>query len=244
MLPIAIRSFMGPASDLSGALPENTLVLTDAFRKRYLVNDRTWQSDIRPKVEAFLASAATRSRHLRLILDAHASIAFLAGSVLDLKSGIEVHLVQKGRVGAQTWRANDKSVGSPFDEKDLRIGAGRDVAVLISGSQNVEPQARGYISTNDLDVGRIIAFSFTGGPGHQSIAGGAHAATIAEQIANSIRAAKHQDPDAMVHVFASVPNSLLFYLGQQQQAIAPCIVYEFDFDRAGNKSYQPSFVMD
>ena len=38
---------------------------------------------------------------LRLILDAHASIAFLSGSVLDLKSGVETHLVQKGRVGTQ-----------------------------------------------------------------------------------------------------------------------------------------------
>jgi hypothetical protein len=37
---------------------------------------------------------------------------------------------------------------------------------------------------------------------------------------------------------------MLFFLGQQQQAIAPCIVYEFDFDRRGNKSYQPSFMMD
>jgi hypothetical protein len=28
------------------------------------------------------------------------------------------------------------------------------------------------------------------------------------------------------------------------QGIAPCVVYEFDFDRKGNKSYQPSFAID
>jgi len=49
--------------------------------------------------------------------------------------------------------------------------------------------------------------------------------------------------DVLVHVFAAVPNSLLFYLGQQHRAIAPCVVYEFDFDRQDNKSYQPSLVI-
>ncbi|WP_316171436.1 MULTISPECIES: SAVED domain-containing protein [unclassified Bradyrhizobium] len=43
---------------------------------------------------------------------------------------------------------------------------------------------------------------------------------------------------------SSAPNALLFYLGQQHQAISPCIVYEYDFDRRGNESYQPSMIMD
>jgi len=47
-----------------------------------------------------------------------------------------------------------------------------------------------------------------------------------------------------VHIFAACPNSVLFYLGQQHQGIAPCIVYEFDFDRRAHKTYQPSFVID
>jgi hypothetical protein len=37
---------------------------------------------------------------------------------------------------------------------------------------------------------------------------------------------------------------LLYFLGQQHQGIAPCVVYEFDFDRAGNRSYHPSFNID
>ena len=39
--PIAIRSFMGPASDPAGASPANTLQLTDDFRQRYLEDGRT-----------------------------------------------------------------------------------------------------------------------------------------------------------------------------------------------------------
>ena len=80
---------MGPAADIVGAAPENTLLLTDDFRQRYLRDDLDWQIDIRPKVEAFLReSVAKSSGRFRLILDAHASIAFLTGATLDLKSGV------------------------------------------------------------------------------------------------------------------------------------------------------------
>ncbi len=243
-LPIAIRSFLGPASDLTGALPENTLLLTDTFRQRYLEDGQNWQADIRPRVEAFLAAAAKQSRQLRLILDAHASIAFLAGTVLDVKSGVDVHLIQKGRVGARMWRADDDSTGARFAELASPLGTGRDIAVLVSAAQDVEPQVRQYISSYALDIGIMLSFSFESGPSQQSITGGAHAAALAEQVANAIRRSKAEDPGAIVHVFASVPNAMLFFLGQQQQAIAPCIIYEFDFDRRGNKSYQPSFAMD
>jgi hypothetical protein len=47
------------------------------------------------------------SLRLRLILDAHGSVAFIAGAVLDVKSGVTVKLVQKGRVGSRIWRAED-----------------------------------------------------------------------------------------------------------------------------------------
>jgi SMODS-associated and fused to various effectors sensor domain len=41
--------------------------------------------------------------------------------------------------------------------------------------------------------------------------------------------------DAVVHIFAACPNSLLFFLGQHHQGISPCIIYEFDFDRRATK---------
>ncbi|MGF1623949.1 MAG: SAVED domain-containing protein [Alphaproteobacteria bacterium] len=244
-LPIAVRSFLGPASDITGASPENTLLLTDEFRQRYLQEGRDWQRDIRPKVECFLREAVKKSAKLRLILDAHASIAFLAGAVLDLKSGVQTQLVQKGRVGARVWRADDgtASAGARFDVAEARIGSGAEVAVAVSISQPVEAQARRYIGEHLPGVGRLISFALPTGPGQQSVAGGEHAAALAEQLSNQVRGIKADDPDALVHIFAACPNSFLFFLGQQHQGIAPCIVYEFDFDRRANKTYQPSFVV-
>ena len=245
-LPIAIRSFLGPAADIIGAAPEDTLLLADDFRQRYLQDGREWQRDIRPKVETFLRDAVKKSAKLRLILDAHASIAFLAGAVLDLKSGIEAELVQKGRVGAKSWRAADGSAanGGRFDITEEQLGEGRDIAVAISVSQPATAQARAYTAAQLLEVGKLISFALPNGPGHQSVTGGEHAAALAEQISNHLRIVTAEDPDLIVHIFAAAPNSLLFYLGQHHQAIAPCIVYEFDFDRRAHKTYQPSFTID
>jgi SMODS-associated and fused to various effectors sensor domain len=245
-LTFAIRSFLGPAADIEGATPDHTLLLTDEFRQRYLQDGRDWQRDIRPKVENFLRNAVRKSPRLRLILDAHASIAFLAGTVLDLKSGVQTQLVQKGRVGAQVWRADDGSAENSdrFAVVEESVGKGREIGVSISVSLSAEPHARAYINAELPEVGRLVSFTLPAGPGQQNVAGGAHAAALAEEISNCLRSFKTDDPDAVVHIFAACPNSLLFFLGQQHQGIAPCIVYEFDFDRRGNKTYQPSFVMD
>jgi len=245
-LPIAIRSFLGPAADIVDAAPENTLLLTDDFRQRYLQAGREWQYDIRPKVEPFLQTAAIKSNKLRLILDAHASIAFLAGAVLDLKSGIETRLVQKGRVGIRTWGADDGSAksGERFDVAEEDLGRGGEIAVAINASQPATEQARTYAAAQLRDVGKLISFTPPTGPGQQSIIGGEHAAALAEQVSNHVRAMKAKGPDALIHIFAAAPNSLLFYREQLHQGIAPCIVYEFDFDRKAHKTYQPSFMID
>lgn len=244
-LPIAIRSFLGPAADIVGAAPEDTLLLTDEFRQRYLQEGHEWQRDVRPEVERFLREAVKKSPKLRLILDAHASIAFLAGAVFDLKSGVETQLVQKGRVGTRTWRADDGSgaKGSLFNIEDKQLAKGRDIAIAISVSQPTMAQVRAYLTERLPSVGKLISCAMPTGPGQNNVVGGEHAAALAEQVSNCVRAEKEKDPDAVTHIFAAAPNTLLFYLGQHHQAMAPCIVYEFDFDRRGNRTYQPSFTI-
>ena len=218
-------------------------MLTGDFRQRYLQEGRDWQSGIRPKVETFLRAAVKKSAKLRLILDAHASIAFLAGAVLDFKSGVESHLVQKGRVGTRTWHAaaGSGSVAGRFEIAEDQVGEGRDIAIAISVSEPTTAQVHAYVEAQLPDVGKLISCAMRTGPGQQSVAGGEHAAA---QLSNHVRAVKANDPDTVVHIFAAAPDSLLFYLGQHCQAVAPCIVYEFDFDRQAYKTYQPSFIID
>ena len=155
--------------------PRTPLLLTDEFRQRYLQEGREWQRDVRPKVERFLREAAKKSPKLRLILDAHASIAFLAGAVLDLKSGVETQLVQKGRVGTRTWRADDGSgaKGSRFEIEEEKLGRARDIAIAISVSQPTVAQVRAYLTGRLPSVGRVhLVCTMPTGPGQRSVAGG------------------------------------------------------------------------
>ena len=245
-LPVAVRSFLGPASDIVGASPENTLLLTDSFRQRYLRDDLDWQRDIRPRVDGFLRAKVVQNPKLRLILDAHASVAFIAGSVLDVKSGVSLELVQKGRVGPRVWRADDGSENGAqaFQVTEHALGDGPEIAVAISVAQSAEAAARAYCSASLPKVGRLVNFALPAGPSQRGVLGGGHAAALAESVANHLRLVKGNDANTVAHVFAAAPNALVFYLGQQHQAIAPCVVYEYDFDRRGNKSYQPSMIMD
>jgi hypothetical protein len=124
------------------------------------------------------------------------------------------------------------------------LGDGPEIAVAISVAQSAEAAARAYCSASLPKVGRLVNFALPAGPSQRGVLGGGHAAALAESLANHLRLIKGNKTDTVAHIFAAAPNALVFYLGQQHQAIAPCVVYEFDFDRRGNKSYQPSMIMD
>lgn len=239
---VAMRSFLGPASDIATALPVNTLLLTDLFRQRYLREGFAW-SDVEAVVRPFLLDAVKRAPQMELILDAHCSIAFLAGQVLHLKSGADIHLLQKGRVGGRIWAAGDGTDvnASLFAASDIQLGSGDEIAIGISAAQDVRPHVEAYVSASLGAVGRGVMFAPPIGPGQQTVRGGGHAAALAEQVVQHVRRMRGASPATRAHIFAACPNSLMFFLGQQQQAIGPCTVYEFDFDQHGNRTYQPAF---
>jgi len=134
--------------------------------------------------------------------------------------------------------------GARFEIVAEDLVNGPDISIAISVSQPTTAQARAYVTAHLPEVGELISFAMPTGPGQQSVAGGEHAAALAEPVSNHMREITANAPDTVVHVFAACPNSLLFFLGQHHQGIAPCIIYEFDFDRRAHKTYQPSFVID
>lgn len=245
-LPVAVHSFLGIATELIPTAPENTLFLTDLFRERYLDDGRDWQSDVLPRIWPFLQDVTTRSQSLRLILTAHASIAYLAGSILHIKSGLRIELAQKGFLGGtRIWQSDDGSDGPRLEERiESDAGEGTDVVVLVSLTHDVTPGATRYVNESISTGGTEISFTPPDGPGQQSVSGGQHAAMLAEQVSRAIRTLKAEGDVGTVHLFAACPNSFLFYLGQQHHGLGPVIVYEFDFDGDQKRGYQPSFIID
>lgn len=239
--PIAIRSFLSASADILDASPDDTLLLTDMFKNRYLKPEFEWPRDVRPRIVDFLRSRVKTAPRLRLVIDGHASMAWLAGQVYDVKSGVTIELVQKGRPRPRRWNAEDGSTGPSFSLDTQQVGAGEALALGISVAQPVGPAMDRFVRAKLPEVGRILHFTPPDGTGHQAVTGGAHAVSLAEQIAREIRAAKGENVRAPVHIFAACPNALLFYLGQNHQTYAPSTMYEYDFDGDGNQSYLPTF---
>ncbi|WP_378942672.1 SAVED domain-containing protein [Mesorhizobium sp. ANAO-SY3R2] len=240
---VSVRSFpVMPIHELEAA-PEDTLSLLHLFDERHLQAGGDWQSGVQPAVEQFLAEVAKRYTAVRLHLDAHASIAFLAGSYLGLKSGIALELVQKGRSDHSIWIADDGKCGPDPKVETVIVGEGKDAALIVSLSRDAFEDVRDYVAKKLPGVGRLIHLTPKDGPGQRSIAGGEHAAMLADAAENAVRKAR-LPIDARTHIFVSGPNAFTFFLGQHRQAMGSCALYEFDFSRRVDGSYHPSFWME
>ena len=244
---IAIRSFID-FGEVVEAQADSTLVITNEFQQRYVAKDDGWRLAIQPKVEQFLDEAARGTKRVQLVLDAHASIAFLAGSIIHTKTGVAVEFVQKTRgIGERIWRADEPAPPGSQDlaSTDERVAAGQpDIAIAIGVSNPVLEEVRRFVAVSLPAVGRIISFVPKGGPSQQAVRNGGHAAWMAEQIANLLRTSRSPaEAEGTVHIFASCPNALLFYLGQQSRGFGRVHMYEFDFERQRHKTYQLSIIL-
>ncbi|WP_408913618.1 SAVED domain-containing protein [Brucella pseudogrignonensis] len=239
---VSIRSFpVLPIHELE-APAEDYLSLLHMFDERHLQIGNDWQSSVQPVVEQFLKGVVTRHSSVRLYLDTHASIAFLAGANLGLKSGIAVELVQKGRRNHSVWLADDEKIGPAAEITTSQIGDGIDVALVASLTHDAFEDASEYIARALPDVGLIIHCTPQHKSGQQAIVGGQHAAEMADDAVAAVRKARRPQY-AKTHIFVTGPNAFTFFLGQHQQAIGECVFYEYDFNRRIDGSYHPSFRM-
>ncbi len=238
---VAITTFPPSATPahMRAAQPEHSLDLAEHFEGRFLREGGSWPDLQRPIVE-FLTRMVRDRPDMRMFLDAHASVAFLAGATLRFKTGADVEIVQKGiNNPGQIWDAQDGCGGPPPRIETETIGEGRDIAISVGLTRDAIQQVREYVTYKLAAVGKILRVVPDGGPGQAAICGGAHAASIASDIAAAVAAIRK--PGGTVHVFVSGPNAFSFLLGQHAEAMGRCIPYEFDFSGRIDGSYQPTF---
>lgn len=240
---MALRSFSdGIAADLDSSA-DNRLSLLDRFDGRHLIASQDWNSDIRPAVEAFLRDGLEVPSAIRLTINAHGSLAYLAGTILNLKSGKMVELVQKGRSGSSVWRSDDGKKGRAATVHTTARGDGADLALVINLTRDATRDVTDYVASQLPSVGHIMFVRADPEPGQAAVAGGAHAAALADQIGEAVRGAK-LPVGAQVHLFVAAPNGFTFFLGQQRAAMGPTTFYEFDFERRVHGTYIPTFRID
>jgi hypothetical protein len=244
-LAIGVRSLIRFAERLESEVDELVCV-SENFEGRHLSSDGSWQSSA-SKVLAFLGNTDRRAR-LRAVesviaLECHGSLALLAGWELSRNSGVRVAPIQKPKL--DVWRPTEGSeTSATWAVQTIEKGGDHeDVAICLSVTHDVHADVEEYLSSEDAPaVGRVVLVSPESGPSPQSIAGADHANQLAVQLPGILASAR-PNRRACAHIFFACPNALMFFIGQQRDALGRLALYEFDFGLERHGSYQLSFSL-
>lgn len=245
-LTIGVRSFMHPIDPLDERC-DRMLNLVPYFDGRYIRNDADWQDRVYPELSGFLREVARGSDSLRLIVDAHASLAFAIGAVLNVKSGKQIEIEQRFG-GRRFWSMDDQAPNGDwplfeFEEEIIDAGAG-DVALAAGVTHDIAAAVRAHVRSNAPQIGRILHCRPRGGASQQLVRCGRHAGMLAESAMQEVRRIREQGGGAgRLHLFVAAPNSFTFFLGQHQQALGPVSSYEWDFDGLRGGGYSVGLIV-
>ncbi len=239
-----LKSFEHPFDRLEDRCTA-VLDLIPHFDERAIRDQADWTATLYPKLKRFLQAAATDNQHLRLILDAHITLAFAAGSVLNIKSGRNVEIEQR-TVHRNVWHSSDMPrdpfwTGWTFNLETLNESGG-DMAVAVCLTHDVVPAVKAHIAASLAQVSSLLVARPTFGAGARSVVCGQHAFDLAEGLALQITQRRQVDRPAL-HLFIAAPNAFTFFFGQRQPSLGKTTLYEYDFEGANGGGYAPSLSL-
>ncbi len=225
---------------------KDVLNLVSEFEERFIRDVEAWRTTLLPQLRKFLSSAPIFDGRLRLVLDTHATLAFAAGAVLDTKSGRIVEIEQRSPM-PKFWAPDDHPLSPGWDNwefAEIELDAsGQGTACAVCITRNAEPMVKQYAQQNLPGLRRLLVAKPQGGASQSVVVCGAHANMLAESFAERIKHDREANPELLferMHIFIAGPNAFTFYLGRHVQVLKPITLYEFDFDRQRDGSYQPS----
>ncbi len=243
-IPITIKSFEADVKNLEEAAG-SSLSFLDKFDRRELKSEYNWNDDIYKRLKEFLLENADLGKAYRLFLDAHTSIAFATGRILNSKTGINVFPVQKtadkGMVLWDVERVRETDFCN-WDITNEQLQEGQmDLALVLNVTRDIRSAVKDFIQDHKLPVGRMIScVPSEAGATNISIKDGTHASFMANSVCNTLAGRSISERRATLHIFASAPNGFMFFLGQHSHGFGTCVIYEYDFGQTNSCTYSPS----
>lgn len=243
---IGVRSFMRFAERLESEVDELVCVSSN-FDGRHLAQGGSWEASA-AQVLAFIGNkdrrARLRAEESLIALECHGSFALLAGWELSRNSGVKAAPLQKPTL--DVWRPAENAATGPSWAAPQTIemnGDAEDVAICLSVTHDARADVVAYLSSAVAPPVRcLVVLSPEGGPSPQSIKGADHAHQLATALPALLKSARPTRA-AKAHVFFACPNALMFFIGQQREALGRLALYEFDFGIEVDGSYQLSFSL-
>ena len=225
---------------------EDVLDLVNMFDERYIRNDADWSRKLYPELRKFLVDAASKHDRLRLALDAHASLAFAAGSILNIKSGKAIELEQRV-LAKSVWSAEDQPPDPEWPHlvfSVIEIDLSRpEIAIAVGVTHDIVADVLTFIKQSLPTVGRILNCVPSTGSSTRFVVCGRHAFDLAEVLNKKVVDLREGGTRKLNHLFIAAPNTFTFYIGQRQVALGPTRLYEFDFEGGRGGSYRPSLTL-
>lgn len=242
LTPISIIAFdRGSKNAQMETAPENCLDLKDLFEDRILKKDLSWES-VFQRLSNFIDNLDT-TIHYKLNIEASYTISFALGLMMDGKSGLTFHLVQKTQFkGAQIWDINP-TVSIPDINCNCIVeyhGDNKTVAVVIGLTRNILSDVQNYLCDKNITVGKILYFTPSQSASQFYVQNGDHARFLAQYIATEIK--KHNADKILL--FPACPNSVCFMLGQLSRSFKNITMYEYDFNNIFKGSYYYTYTFN
>lgn len=243
-LSIGVKSFTCKAENLEENT-ESCLSFIDKFDGRNIKGEYDWDKDIYKNLEDFLLTNTSTKHAYQIFLDAHTSIAFAAGRILNSKSGINVFPVQRSSTdGTVLWDvklSSKRNYSNWVITHEMVHENQYDSALVLNVTHNIYDDVVKFIKENNLSIGRIINCTPSEvGATNFSIEDGTHATILANSVYQAIGQRSTVERRATLHIFASAPNAFMFFLGQCSVGFGKCILYEYDFEQKNSCTYSQS----
>ncbi len=223
------------------------LNLVPHFFDRQIRSEGDWGNTLYLALKNFLLDAARTGDRIRLVLDAHLTLSFATGSVLNVKSGRVIEIEQRV-IGKEIWAPDDRPAsehgqGWKFETETVNDGA-NDIAVAVSLTHDTAPNVRPYVRSTLPSVRTLLIAAPVVGPGARSVRSGHHAFVLADALAAEIQAVKEKSGlTGLIHLFIAAPGGFSFYLGQRQISLGRVTLYEFDFEGDRGGSYRSALTL-
>lgn len=242
-LKLGIRSFIGWGAGMKARV-DQMLALDPYFEGRFIRQPELWSERVAPKLSRFLKRWVKGDRPVELEMAAHQTLAFLTGYLLDAKGGIPLTLLQRSEgKEPKLWAMDEGEIppGPLWTVEESHLGDPEgDVAVAIGVTHAVHEDVKYYLSTHGIPIGRLLSVRLPEGFDHKAIKSGAHAAALARDLANLIDLRSPAEKCRTLHILGSAPNGFFLYLGVKARGFGEIQLYEYDLEKTGHKSYQPS----